>query len=198
MSQDRTVYSLDGWRGTIFCFHGANKDGRPFGRQGDQKLFLQDISKFGFCYVCPPSIKGTWNDTDSHENPDILVVEDMIAELRPILPFYMLGHSNGGGMVNRMVVFGKWSFMAVQYSNGSCVTELLQNPRYDVASIFAFSKQDPAIPYEETEEDMRVLRDRGIEVIAKDLTKKYQAGGYQSHHQFLNTGKYTANKFYIR
>jgi pimeloyl-ACP methyl ester carboxylesterase len=198
-TKDDTYSDTRGKKGTVICFHGNGGSGSAWSKASNSKgSFCDALIAAGFSVVCPTAKNDKWDATNSPKNPDIEAVNRVLKHLNVKRPFFLIGHSNGGGFVSRFAVYSGNTISAVQYSNSSGIQNLLEDKKYKVPSRFAFSQADPVSAYSDIVEGMGELIERGIEVEPEDLTAIYAAGGYKNDHEFVDTAINTIDFFLNR
>lgn len=178
---------------TVICFHGngaGNQWTNPLKNGGK---FVSDMKKQGFKVLVAKSFEDKWSPVNSSSNPDI---KSVLAQLKAggfTAPYFLLGHSNGGGFVSRFTVFSGLTITAVQYSNASGILQILQSNSYKTPSLFAYSPKDPVVAYSDVKQAIATLKARGVKVAQLDLTPYYK--GAFNQHAFINTAAVTGPWF---
>lgn len=180
---------------TVICFHGNGAGNQWTNPQADGGKFVADMKKQGFMVLVAKSFEDKWSPVNSPSNPDI---KSVLAQLKAggfAAPYYLLGHSNGGGMVSRFTVFSGLKITAVQYSNASGILQILKSNAYTVPSLFAYSPKDPIVPVADVKEAVTVLTNRKVPVFSLNLKPYYDTGAYRNQHAFVNTAAVTGPWF---
>lgn len=183
------VYSdMEGEAGTVVCFHGAGGNGYAWANaDSDKGRFTAALIAQGFSVVCPTARDDQWNDLSGSGNRDIQNVNRILDRLEARRPFFLVGHSNGGGFVTRFSAFGDIRPVAVQYSNASGIENVLKTKNYTPPSLFCYSPGDPVVDVRDVQKAVQTLQKRRLTVEARDLSAIYAAGGYAHQHEFVNT-----------
>lgn len=183
------VYSdMEGEAGTVVCFHGNGGNGYAWADSGtDKGAFTEALIERGFSVVCPTARDDTWNDWSGSGNRDIQNVNRILDRLAARRPFFLVGHSNGGGFATRYAVFGNIRPSAIQYSNASGIENILKTGNYTFPTLFNYSPNDPIVAVKDVRQAVTTLTKRRQTVSAQDLSARYAAGGYAHEHEFVNT-----------
>lgn len=135
----------------VLGFHGAGSSAREFERYSDFS-FIANME--GFIVVYPQALGGhpTWNTTAGPDNPDIQFVRDLLEDLQSRCNIdrhriYASGHSNGGGMANRLACNLSDRIAAIGSVSGAYQWSEECNPRRPVAVLGIHGTDDLIIPY---------------------------------------------------
>lgn len=146
-----SAYQPDKPMALVLGFHGADSSSREFESYSNFS-FMANIE--GFIVVYPQALgeHPTWNTIPEPDNPDIQFVRDLIEELRGrcnIDPdrIYATGHSNGGGMANRLACDLPDRVAAIGSVSGAYQWSEQCSPSRPVAILGVHGTDDLIIPY---------------------------------------------------
>ena len=146
-----TTYQPEKPAALVLGFHGAGSNAWEFESYSD---FSSVADCEGFIVVYPNAREGhrTWNTTPGPNNPDIRFISDLIEELKSrcnIDPnrIYASGHSNGGGMANRLACALGDRIAAIGTVSGAYEGAEECYPSQPVAVSAIHGTNDPIIPY---------------------------------------------------
>jgi len=135
----------------VLGFHGAGSNSGQFERYSG---FSSVADREGFIVVYPQALGGhpTWNTTTGPNNADLQFVRDLIDDLESrcnIDPnrIYASGHSNGGGMANRLACDLADRIVAIGPVSGAYQGSEECSPSRPVAVLGIHGTDDPIIPY---------------------------------------------------
>jgi polyhydroxybutyrate depolymerase len=135
----------------VLGFHGAGSSAREFESYSDFS-FIANMESFIVVY--PQALGGhpTWNTTAGPDNPDIQFVRDLLDDVESrchIDPnrIYASGHSNGGGMANRLACDLSDRIAAIGSVSGAYQWSEECSPRRPVAVLGIHGTDDLIIPY---------------------------------------------------
>lgn len=174
---------------TAVCFHGNGDGGQWTNPRKEGGRFVNDLRAQGFTVIVAQSKGRKWSPVNSSSNPDIKAVLKQLQGTNP--PYYLIGHSNGGGFLSRFVAYSGLTITAVQYSNSSGALAILENEGYTVPSLFCYNPSDKVVPYDDVREAIEVLHDRGVHVDSFNVGPD----GKRSQHAFVNTASVTGPWF---
>lgn len=181
-------YNMDGDLGTVICFHGGQGNGFRWANiDNDKGRFAAALVEQGFSVVCPTAQDESWSNVNKSGNKDVQNVNKILKRLEARRPFFLVGHSNGGGFAARFAALGDIRPVAVQFSNSFGITEILKTKNYKSASLFNYSPNDPSIEERRVFESVAALKKRGLTAQLNDVSAFYAAGGYEHEHEFVNT-----------
>ena len=179
---------MSGDLGTVLCFHGGQGNGfRWADLDNDKGRFAAALVAQGFSVVCPTARDEMWSTENKSGNKDVQNVNRILKQLNAHRPYFLVGHSNGGGFACRYAAFGDIKPVAVQYSNSFGILEILKSKNYEIPSLFNYSPNDPSVDAQKVAEAVSILQRRRVTVEANDLSAYYAAGGYEHEHEFVNT-----------
>jgi polyhydroxybutyrate depolymerase len=100
------AYQPDTPTALVLGFHGAGSSTREFESYSDFS-FMANLEEFIVAYPQALGEHPTWNTARGAGNPDLQFVQDVLAEIQARCNIdnqriYATGHSNGGGMANRL------------------------------------------------------------------------------------------------
>lgn len=135
----------------VLAFHGAGIGAERFVNYSG---FSTVADREGFLIVYPQALGDhpTWNTTPGPNNPDIQFVSDLIEHLEERCNIdsgriYASGHSNGGGMANRLACeLADW-IAAIGSVSGAYQWSEECSPARPVAIFAIHGTEDPIIPY---------------------------------------------------
>lgn len=179
---------------TVICFHGNGDGGQWRDPKSEAGQFVADLRERGYLVIIADSRKRAWCATNSKNNPDIRATLAEVARQGAKPPFYLVGHSNGGGMVSRFAVYSGLEIAAVQYSNASGIRDVLASEAYLVPSLFCYSSKDRIVSQADIFDAARLLISRGITAELEEVTAN-QKSGRKSDHAFRNTSAATIEFF---
>jgi len=135
----------------VLGFHGAGSSAREFESYSDFS-FIANME--GFIVVYPQALGGhpTWNTTAGPNNPDIQFVRDLLEDLQNRCNIdrhriYASGHSNGGGMANRLACDLSDRIAAIGSVSGAYQWSEECSPKRPVAVLGIHGTDDLIIPY---------------------------------------------------
>jgi len=135
----------------VLGFHGAGSNAGQFESYSG---FSAVADREGFIVAYPQALGGhpTWNTTPGPNNPDVQFVRDLIDNLASrcnIDPnrVYASGHSNGGGMANRLACNLADRIAAIGSVSGAYQGSEECSPSRPVAVLGVHGTDDPIIPY---------------------------------------------------
>jgi len=135
----------------VLGFHGAGSSAREFESYSDFS-YLANIG--GFIVVYPQALgqRPTWDTTPEPSNPDLQFVRDLIDAVKArcnIDPnrIYATGHSNGGGLANRLACDLSDRIAAIGPVAGAYQWSQECSPSRPVAILAVHGTDDPIIPY---------------------------------------------------
>jgi polyhydroxybutyrate depolymerase len=135
----------------VLGFHGAGSSAREFESYSDFS-FIANMESFIVVY--PQALGGhpTWNTTAGADNPDIQFVRDLLDDVESrchIDPnrIYASGHSNGGGLANRLACNLSERIAAIGSVSGAYQWSEDCSPARPVAILGIHGTDDPIIPY---------------------------------------------------
>ncbi|HSL42875.1 MAG TPA: PHB depolymerase family esterase [Anaerolineales bacterium] len=145
-------FQREGSMALLIGFHGAGSNAGQFeGYSG----FSRVAENEGLIVVYPQALgaRPTWNTTAGPNNPDIQFVNDIIDHLLQrcdIDPnrIYATGHSNGGGMANRLACDLSDRIAAIGSVAGAYQWSEECSPLRPVAIFAVHGTDDPIIPYD--------------------------------------------------
>lgn len=191
LSPKTTFSDMRGTKGTVICFHGSGGSSKGWTKDDDNGDYVKALIASGFSVVAPSSKGRGWNNTNSNRNVDIKALDKTLKDLKARPPYFLVGHSNGGGFVTRYAVYGAYKPKAVQYSNSSGIERLLKSSAYTVPSYFFYSPDDPVVNYKDVEDALNILNQRDVPIEWEDITLLYEYGwGYKSYHEFVDVSEY--------
>jgi pimeloyl-ACP methyl ester carboxylesterase len=180
--------------GTVICFHGNGDGGQWRNSKSEAGQFVADLRGHGYSVIIADSRNRSWCATNSKNNPDIRATLAEVARQGAEPPFYLVGHSNGGGMASRFAVYSGLEITAVQYSNASGIRGILASDAYSVPSLFCYSAKDRVVSQADILDAARLLISRGLTAELEDVTAN-QKSGRKSDHAFRNTSAATIEFF---
>lgn len=135
----------------VLGFHGAGSNAREFESYSDFS-FMANIE--GFIVVYPQALGGhpTWNTAAGSGNLDIQFVRDLLEDLEGRCNIdrdriYASGHSNGGGLANRLACDLSERIAAIGPVSGAYQGSEECSPARPVAVLGIHGTDDPIIPY---------------------------------------------------
>lgn len=146
-----TAYQPETSMALVLGFHGAGSNAREFERYSDFS-FLANIEGFIVAYPQALGKRPTWDTTPGPNNPDLQFVTDLIDDLQSrcnIDPnrIYASGHSNGGGLANRLACDLSDRIAAIGTVAGAYQGSEECLPTEPVAVLGIHGTDDPIIPY---------------------------------------------------
>ncbi|RPJ27603.1 MAG: hypothetical protein EHM33_07400 [Chloroflexi bacterium] len=142
----------------VLAFHGAGSSSWEFESYSG---FSRVADHAGFIVVYPQALGGhpTWNTTSEPDNPDIQFVRDLLEDLESRCNIdrtriYASGHSNGGGMANRLACDLSDHVAAISSVSGAYQGSQECSPARPVAVLGVHGTDDLIIPYNSFQ-DMR-------------------------------------------
>lgn len=136
----------------VLGFHGMDSSSVEFESYSG---FSATANIEGFIVVYPQALgeHPTWNTAAGPDNPDIQFVRDLIEELASRCNIdsnriYASGHSNGGGMVNRLACDLSDRIAAIGPVSGAYEESQDCSPEHPVAILGVHGTEDPFVPYE--------------------------------------------------
>lgn len=146
-----STYSPETPAALVMVFHGA---GSNSGAIESYSGFSRVADRAGFLVVYPLALgeHPTWDTAAGLSNWDIQFVRDLIKDLESrcnIDPrrIYASGHSNGGGMANRLACDLADSLAAIGSVSGAYQWSEECSPSRPVAILGIHGRADPVIPY---------------------------------------------------
>jgi polyhydroxybutyrate depolymerase len=135
----------------VLGFHGAGSSAREFESYSDFS-FMANLAGFIVAYPQALGERPTWDTTPDPNNPDIQFVRDLLEELQGrcnIDPnrIYASGHSNGGGMANRLACDLSERIAAIGTVAGAYQWSQECSPARPVAVLGIHGTDDLIIPY---------------------------------------------------
>jgi pimeloyl-ACP methyl ester carboxylesterase len=187
---------MGGTLGTVLCFHGTGGSGFAWANTAtDKGRFAAEMVDQGFSIICPTAKDEMWNALNMSGNRDIQAVNKVIKELDAVRPFFLVGHSNGGGFVTRFALYGDVRPVAVQFSNSAGNDTVIKNKNFRPACRWCYSPNDPGVEVQKVYDSMAAARKRGLVVNDRNLSAEYAAGDYKHEHEFVNTAEETGEWF---
>jgi polyhydroxybutyrate depolymerase len=145
------AYKADTPAALVLGFHGAGSNALQFESYSG---FSYLADREGFIVVYPQALgeHHTWNTTMGSTNPDLQFVRDLIDVLSARCSIdqnrvYASGHSNGGGMANRLACDLSDRIAAIGSVSGAYQWAEDCSPSQPVAVLSVHGTDDPIIPY---------------------------------------------------
>lgn len=159
------IFNLKNNKGIVLCLHGSGGSAEAWAKLEQKSLYLENLNKEGFGFICPTSLNRKtkqWNNMNNSRNKDILNIEGILDDLKVSrnTPLFIIGHSNGGGMVSRFSALSsrKEKIKAVHYANSSGIKRVLEHTNYQAPSIFTYTKCDDVVDPSKVEDNYSVLK----------------------------------------